>query len=348
MKLNRLIRQNEFLVALTIVGLALAIGTINPVFFSWRNLFDLLRSATVAGIFAVGVLVVLISGGIDVSFTAIAVFAMYLTVKIMLALNYQGPILAEFALAALIGVGLGLINAFFISSFRLSTLIVTLGTQTLYRGFLLFVVGSKLIRDLPAAMTDFARSNMLVLQESDGSLAQLPGAFLILVAAALFTHLLLNYTMLGRGLYALGGAPEAAARAGFKVRPIQFFIYAFAGFLAGIAGMTYASMNRQANPFDIVGTELDVIAAVVLGGATLVGGRGSVVGTLLGVFLVVMLNNSLILVGVPTVWQRVVIGLVILIGTGIPAWQQRKGGRRLGVIEDEPTPGAQADLRMAE
>lgn len=346
MKLNRLIRQNEFLVALTIVVLALIIGTINPVFFSLRNLFDLLRSATVAGIFAVGVLIVLVSGGIDVSFTAIAVFALYLTVKIVLALNYQGPIIVEFVLAALIGLGLGLINALFISVFRLSTLIVTLGTQTLFRGFLLFVIGSRLIRDIPDPMTDFARSNILVLKEPDGSLAQLPTAFLILVAAALITYLLLKYTMLGRGIYALGGAPEAAERAGFNIRRIQFFIYAFVGFLSGIAGMTYGAMNRQANPFDIVGTELDVIAAVVLGGANLMGGRGSVLGTLLGIFLVVMLNNSLILVGIPTVWQRVVIGIVILVGTGIPAWQQRKGGLRLGRVE-EAVPGPETGLSSA-
>ncbi|MGE5139699.1 MAG: ABC transporter permease, partial [Rudaea sp.] len=318
-----------------IVALALLIGFVNPVFFSLRNLFDLLRSATVAGIFSVGVLIVIVSGGIDVSFTAIAAFALYLTTKVILGLGINPPVIVEFALAAVIGLGLGLFNAIFISGFRLPTLIVTLGTQSLFRGFLLFVIGAKLIRDIPDAMTDFARTNLLVIREPDGSLAQLPFAFLILVAAAILTYWLLKYTMLGRGIYAIGGAPEAAERAGFNIPRIQFFIYGFVGFLSGIAGMTYACMNRQANPFDIVGTELDVIAAVVLGGANLMGGRGSVVGTLLGIFLVVMLNNSLILLGVPTVWQRVVIGLVIIIGTGIPAWQQRAGQTRLGAAAAE-------------
>jgi simple sugar transport system permease protein len=133
----------------------------------------------------------------------------------------------------------------------------------------------------------------------------------------------------------MGGALEAAARAGFNIMGTQFFIYGFVGFLSGIAGLTYGALNRQANPFDIVGSELDVIAAVVLGGAQLIGGRGTVIGTLLGVALVVIMNNSLILMGIPSVWQKVVIGLIIIIGTGIPAYQNRQAARRLtmGVVE---------------
>ncbi len=142
-------------------------------------------------------------------------------------------------------------------------------------------------------------------------------------------YLLLNYTTLGRGIYAVGGAREAAERAGFNVTRIQYFIYGFVGFLSGIAGMTFGSLARQANPQDIVGTELNVIAAVVLGGAQLTGGRGTVLGTVLGLILVVIANNNLILIGMPTVWQRVVIGLIILIGTGLPAIQARRASKRL-------------------
>jgi simple sugar transport system permease protein len=134
--------------------------------------------------------------------------------------------------------------------------------------------------------------------------------------------------MLGRSVYALGGAREAAERAGFNIARIQYFVYGLVGLLSGIAGITYGSLNRQANPQDIVGTELNVIAAVVLGGAQLTGGRGTVIGTVLGVVLVVVANNSLILVGVPSVWQRVVIGLIILVGTGLPAIQARRAALR--------------------
>lgn len=330
--LKQLLKQNEFLVALTIVALSIIIGLINPIFFSVENLFDLLRSAIVTGILALGVLIVIISGGIDVSFTAITVFCMYVTVKILNGIGFQGSVLVAFLVSIVIGLILGLINASLISMFKLPTLIVTLGTQSLFRGFLLFFVGSVIIRNMPPGMAEFGKANLVTLTTSNGALTSLHSAILILVAVIIGVWFLLKYTMLGRGIYALGGAPEAAERAGFNITAIQFFIYAFVGVLAGIAGIVYGALNRQADAFRLVGSELDVIAAVVLGGAQLTGGRGSVIGTLLGVALVVIMNNSLILVGIPSDWQRVVIGVVILIGVGIPAWQNWQAQRRLSVV----------------
>jgi len=324
---KRLLSRNETLVAITIIGLSLIIGFNNPVFFSVGNLFTLLRTSVVTGILAMGVLIVIISGGIDVSFTAIAVFGLYVAVKMMKGFMPDAPIWVGFAIASLVGLGLGLINAFFIAHYRLSTLIVTLGTLSMFHGFLLFAIGNEIIRDVPPALTQFARSAIVRIPLERGQ-ANLHPAILITVAAIVVTWLLLNFTMLGRGIYALGGSREAAERAGFNVNRIQYFIYGFVGFLSGIAGMTFGALARQANPQDIVGMELNVIAAVVLGGAQLTGGYGTVLGTVLGVILVILANNSLILIGVPTVWQRVVIGLIILVGTGIPAIQARRAGKR--------------------
>ena len=322
--MKRLLRRNETLVAITLVVLCLVIGLNNPTFFTWGNAFTLLRGSIVTGIFAMGVLIVIISGGIDVSFTAIGIFALYATVKIMLAYAPDMPIWMAFIIAAIIGLGLGLINAFFIAQFKLPTLIVTLGTLSMFHGFLLFAIGNQIIRqDIPPAFTDFARATVIQIPQERG-VANLHPAVFLMIAVAVLVWLLLNYTMLGRGIYALGGAPEAAERAGFNVTRIQYFIYGFVGLLSGVAGMTFGGLARQANPQDIVGMELNVIAAVVLGGAYLTGGRGTVLGTILGVILVVIANNSLILIGVPTVWQRVVIGIVILVGTGIPAIQERR------------------------
>ena len=321
---RRTIRTQEFALGLTVIALSLLIGAINPVFFSVANLFDLLRSATVEMLFALGVLVVIASGGIDVSFTAVAIFALYASVRLLNGMDYDGGMALPYLLAASIGVALGLINGLFIALFKLPTLIVTLGTQSLFRGFLLFFIGAVIIRDIPDGMTEFARSSLLTITAPNGALVSLHVAAPLPLVAAIITGLLLKYTMLGRSIYALGGAPEAAERAGFNIRRTQLFIYAFVGLLSGIAGMTYGALNRQANPFDLVGTELDVIAAVVLGGAAITGGRGSVIGTLLGVMLIVIVNNSLILVGIPSVWQRVVIGAIIIIGTGVSAYQIRR------------------------
>jgi simple sugar transport system permease protein len=329
------LRKNETLVALTIIVLSLLIGIINPVFFSVGNLFDLLRSATVMGIFAMGVLIVIISGGIDVSFTAIAIFAMYSTVRILNANMPDAPIWIAFVISALIGLGLGFVNAFFISRFKLPTLIVTLATLSMYRGLLLFAIGNKIIRDIPPSMTELSRATFVEVPMASGGVSKLHPAIFLTLATAILVFLLLRYTMLGRGIYALGGAREAAERAGFNVSRIQYFIYGFVGLLSGIAGMTYGALNRQANPQDIVGTELDVIAAVVLGGATLTGGRGSVIGALLGVALVTIMNNSLVLVGVPSEWRRVVTGLIIIIGTGIPAIQAQRNARRIGLAGNQ-------------
>jgi simple sugar transport system permease protein len=329
------LRKNETLVALTIIVLSLVIGIINPVFFTVGNLFDLLRSATVMGIFAMGVLIVIISGGIDVSFTAIAIFAMYSTVRILNANMPDAPIWIAFVISAVIGLGLGLVNAFFISRFKLPTLIVTLATLSMYRGLLLFAIGNKIIRDIPPSMTELSRATFVEVPMASGGVSKLHPAIFLTLAVAILVFLLLRYTMLGRGIYALGGSREAAERAGFNISRIQYFIYGFVGLLSGIAGMTYGALNRQANPQDIVGTELDVIAAVVLGGATLTGGRGSVIGALLGVALVTIMSNSLVLVGVPSEWRRVVTGLIIIIGTGIPAIQAQRNARRIGLAGNQ-------------
>jgi len=326
-------RRTETILAITIVFLCTYISIVNPIFFSIGNLFDLLRSSIVTGIFAMGVLLVIISGGIDVSFTAVAVFAQYATVRLLNAFMPDAPLWIVISLAAVIGLGLGMINAFFISRYRLPTLIVTLATLSMFRGFLLFAIGNKIIREIPPSMTAFARSSLLEVPMAAG-VSRLHPAIILTALAALLVWFLLKYTMLGRGIYALGGSREAAERAGFNIPRIQYFIYGTVGFLAGIGGIVYASLNRQANPQELVGSELNVIAAVVLGGASLTGGRGTVIGTLLGVALIVIMNNSLVLIGVPSEWQRVVIGVIILIGTGLPALQAQRSAKRAGGLAD--------------
>jgi len=335
--LKRIFSRQETLVGVTLLALCLTIGLINPVFWTPGNWFDLARSATVTGIFAIGVLIVLVSGGIDVSFTAIAVFSMYTTTVIMNQIGFDGGMIAFFTMSAGIGVALGLINAFFIARFRLPTLIVTLGTQSLFRGFLLFVIGSKIIRDLPPGMANYSGAFLFTVTDSRGITVGLHSAVLFLVGVAILAQIILRYTMLGRSIYALGGSREAAERAGFNIVGAQIFIYAFVGLLAGLTGMIYGGLNRQANSQDIVGQELDVIAATVLGGASITGGRGSVIGTLLGVTLVTVLSNSLILMGIPSTWQRVVIGTIIIIGTAVPAIRALRTSRRANV-EIEPVP----------
>jgi simple sugar transport system permease protein len=297
-------QKSEVVIAGILVLAMILIGLVNPAFWSLDNMFSLLRSNVIIGIMALGVLLVMISGGIDVSFPAFAVAAMYLTIKGMLYFNYDGVVL-PFVAAATMGALFGCLNAFFVYKFRMIPLIVTLGTGSMVRGFLLGVVGTSMVKP-------------------DGTTYGLTAMVAVYVVLAVALHLVLRYTMIGRGVYAMGGDPEAASRVGFNIRKITFFIYCVAGALAGFAGLLHSGMIWLANPRDFVGLELDVIAAVVLGGASIFGGRGSVLGTMLGVFMLVMVKNSLIIMKIDTTWQRVVVGVIIVIATAITAWRDRR------------------------
>lgn len=323
----RLLRTPEAALAAVLVVAALLIGLANPAFWGWGNLFGLLRSASVTGIMALGVLLVLVAGGIDVSFPAFAAAAMYLSVRAVADWGWPGGAAAMFLTAAGIGLLLGAVNALFVHSVRLVPLIVTLGTGAVVRGFLLGVIGTSVVNvgRMPPEAIAFGRLT-LVGWEADGNQIQLSVAVLVWAAAAVLVHLLLRLTVPGRGLYALGGDAEAAKRVGFDVRGLTYLAYGLAGALAGVAGMLHACLAWQASPREFIGLELDVLAAVVLGGASIFGGRGSVPGTVLGVLLLVLVNNSLILLGVPTTWQRVVVGAILVAAAGVTAMRER--GRR--------------------
>ena len=299
--------------AARIVLTCLVVGAINTDFWQLANLFDILRASVVRGLFALGVLVVLASGGLDVSFTALGALVMYtLTLFVVNVAPDLGmaPILA---LAALAGAGLGAVNGMLVNTLKAPALIVTIGTQYAFRGFLLTFIGTALFMNIPAAMDGFGRLTLISVTTERGLAVELPVYFLVLVVAALVTWWMLNFTMIGRAIFAVGGKPDIAARLGYRVGRVRVFAFAFAGLLAGLAGVIHVTANRLANPFDLAGSELPVIAAVVLGGARITGGSGTVQGTLLGVLLITLVSNVLILVGIPSSWQTAILGGFILV-----------------------------------
>ncbi|MDR3440238.1 ABC transporter permease [Telmatospirillum sp.] len=320
-----LFRRSETIIATILVLAMIAIGLVNPAFWQLDNMFSLLRSNVVIGIMALGVLMVMLSGGFDVSFPAFAVASMYLTVKGMLYFGYVGVFL-PFLVSVAIGVLCGCLNGFFVYKFRMVPLIVTLGTGSMVRGFLLGVVGTSIVNidRFPPVLIEFAKAEVFSVVKSDGTHSGLTAMVLLYFGLALLVHLVLRHTMIGRSVYALGCGAEAANRVGFNLKKTIFFIYCSAGALAGFAGILHCSMIWLANPRDFVGMDLEVIAAVVLGGASIFGGRGSVLGTMLGVFMLVMVQNSLIIMKVDTTWQLVVVGIIIVIATVATAWRDRK------------------------
>ncbi len=320
----QLMRNPEWFTVGLIVVTCLIVGSLNPRFFQFATLFDMLHSATTVSLFALGTLVVLASGGIDVSFTAIAALTMYSITKAVFAWWPECPFALILLAGALGGVVLGVINGMLVHRLKAPSLIVTIGTQYLFRGLLLTFVGTQFFMNIPHSMDDFGRLPLFFYHTADGLRAVLPVSVLALVIAAIVTWWLLNRTMMGRGVYAMGGSLAIAERLGYNLRTIHLFVFGYTGLLAGVAGILHVSTNRLANPFDLVGTELDVIAAVILGGARITGGTGTVIGTLLGVVLVTLINSVLILVGVPSTWQKVIIGAFILVAGTLFALGRRQ------------------------
>jgi len=281
------------------------------------------------GILAVGFLIVLLSGGIDVSFTAIAIAGQYISANVLMATGVDNIYLA-FLISCSVGILLGAINGLLISVFKLPTLIVTLGTLSAFHGALLAFVGTKAINtaELPDCFKVFGHNNIFVLTRADGTSYGLSVYALILLGVVIMSWLILKYTMLGRGIYAIGGNRDSAVRAGFNIVGIQFFIYCYVGFLAGIMGVMHISLLRYSNPMYIVGTELGVIAAVVLGGARITGGTGSIIGTLLGVVMISILEKNLVLMGLSSYWHQLFVGLIIIIGVSITSYQNKRRGIR--------------------
>lgn len=317
-------RRPETITFALLVTICVAVSIANPAFLQPSTLIDIGRSSVVMGLFALGVFVILAAGGIDVSFTAIAAFTMY-SVTLLVQTYLPGtPMILIILMSMLGGVALGVINGLLVHHLRVPSLIVTIGTQYLFRGFLLSFIGTVWIMSLPPQMGAFGRMPLLQFETANGATVTLPFYFLVLPAAAILTWWILNRTLMGRAIFAVGGNASIAERLGYSLRTVHLFLFGYAGALAGLAGIIHVCANRQANPFDLVGTEINVIAAVVLGGARITGGTGTVLGTILGVLLIVVINSVLVLVGIPSTWQRLVVGSFILLAAAFFVTRQRK------------------------
>ena len=256
---------------MVIIATVIIFSIANPSFLSLAHLFGVGRSTVYIGLMALGVMLVLLTGGIDISVSAIAVSSMYLTTVTLMAFDYQGTFLAAVALAVLIGGLLGLVNGVLVTWLKLPSLIVTIGTLTLYRGALLAFVGTDRFRSLPAQMAEF--SGFAVFRTSDnGRIVALHGAVLILIVIGAVLALALSRSWWGRYIYAIGDNEEAAERMGVPVRTIRVTAFVLSGALAGLAGLFYAAMSRTADPASLSGVEMTVLAAVVLGGVAVTGG----------------------------------------------------------------------------
>ncbi|KQX53784.1 MULTISPECIES: ABC transporter permease [unclassified Ensifer] len=297
----------SLLAVIIAISAVLSVSTAN--FFSLGNAFDLLNISSVNIIFAVGLLAVLIAGGIDISFAVAASVVQYGT-AIALGWIGGGGWISGLLIAGSLGILLGAINAFLIHRFRVISIVATISTFNIYFGLLMFFTKGVSIYDLPDWLTD--RLILFEHEMPDGTWIEITLPVLVMVLCVIATWVLITRTTTGRQLYAFGDNPEGARRFGINIGAMQFIAFGWLGLMAGIGGLIQAHYAQEVVPNALYGRELDVLAAVVLGGARLGGGKGSVLGCVLGVLLISITQNGLNLMGVSPFAFKMIIGAIIL------------------------------------
>ena len=297
------------LLAVLVVG-CIGLSLASDSFLTLVNLTSLLNNSAVNLIWAVGLLVVLIAGGIDISFAVAASVVQYVAVYVFQALG-GGNWALGFVVAGGLGIGLGFINAALIHYFRIITIVVTIATFNAFFGLLMFFSKGRFLYNLPDWWVD--RIIIFEHETANGTWAELTLPVAVMAACLLATWALINRTTLGRQLFAFGDNPEGARRLGINIALLQFLAFGWMGMMAGIGGLMQVNIVQEVVPNALIGRELDVLAAVVLGGARLGGGRGSVLGCVLGVMIVAVTQNGLNLLGVSPFAFKMVVGAIILI-----------------------------------
>ncbi len=326
-------RHEWFLVAVLVV-LGACITYVNPSFLTFENLTDLLKSVTVLGIFSLGLFMVIVSGGFDISFTAIAQVTQYAVVA-MMVFWFEGNIWLALAMAIFFGLILGCVNGAIIHYFRIPPIMVTIATQSLYYGVMYVITKGDLIHDIPMYFRNFSYARIIEFHKADGIAYGLTLVTFLWVVLGIAVALFLKYTRLGRSVYAVGGSRISAERLGFNLCLTTIFVYGAMGAIAGFASIVDVSIAGSVIPNSIVGKELQIIAAVILGGTAITGGKGSIQGTFLGVLLFAVLSNSLTLLKISSYYYKVFTGLIILISIAGNALQiKRQESKKVRVQVD--------------
>lgn len=321
----KMLGSTQMILLLVILAFCTVVGARQAAFLSPATIVNLMRASVFILCFALCEMVVIISGGIDVSFPAVGCVAMYVPMYIVNRVYNIDNAFFAFGLAILIGLLFGLLNGFLVSILNLPPLIATLATSSIASGAMITLLGTREFTTLPKSLEAIYRINIFTYVAKDTGFTY-PLNILVLfpVILAILTAFLLNKTMIGRGLYAIGGDKEAASKAGFNVRKLQFFAYVFAGVMTGVTAMAYNILMHSATTSALMGMEMLTIAACVIGGVRITGGHGKVSGVILGVLLIILVQNNLNMLGIPTSWQRFVVGFIILLGTILTSWQAKR------------------------
>ena len=292
------IRQYGLLIVFGII--CLIISLITPQFLTLSNLTIIVTQVSINALLAFGVTFVIITGGIDLSLGSIV--AVTGVTSAMLAHPDSYPVLIPIVMGLLAGLLMGAFNGFIITKSKIAPFIVTLGTMTIGRGLALILSDGRPVSNLSDSF------NYL----GSGTVFGIPFLILIFILVFALCSIILSKTILGRHIYAIGGNEQAARASGINIDRVKLSVYSISGLLAGLAGILLASRITTGQPNAGAGFELDAIAAVVIGGTSTTGGRGTMTGTLIGVLLIGVINNGLDLLNVTSYYQQVVMGIIII------------------------------------
>jgi simple sugar transport system permease protein len=326
--MKSIIKQKEFSIFVIVLFLCVILSFVSPVFLTFENFLDIIEGNVVMGILAVGMTLVIITGDIDVSVAAGT------TAVAVIIGNLFGflpdswiSILILFLVAPVIGLIIGLVNGMLVSKIKIPAIVVTLGTLNIINGLVLYLTNGQYLNstNFPKPFLTFANFELF----------GIPILIYILTAVAVLTWFILKHTLIGRSVLAIGGKSQSAVRVGIDYNKVKLFVFAYMGFLAGIAAIAQTAYTKAVDPNGLLGVEMMVIAAVVLGGTNIQGGRGSIQGTLLGVILLAIMQNGMILAHIDTFWQKVVTGAIIVIAVSYDQISYRRQQTKLAKIEVE-------------
>jgi ribose/xylose/arabinose/galactoside ABC-type transport system permease subunit len=307
--------SGEFGIGIAFVLEFILFALLSPYFFTPDNLLNVSLQASITAIIAAGMTFVILTGGIDLSVGSLVAFAGIVSTTV---LKTGLPPAAGFAAAILAGVAVGSLSGAFagfcITRFNIAPFIVTLATMTIWRGAAFVWTDGRPVWELPAGFAFLGTGRLLAV----------PVPTIIMVLTFIASHIILTRTRFGRYVYAVGGNIEAARLAGIRTWRVLVNVYILSGTLAALSGILLASRMNSGQPNAGVSYELDVIAAVVVGGTSLSGGAGSIVGTFIGAMLIAVLRNGLNLLNVNSYIQQVIVGVVILLAVMLDQIRRRR------------------------
>ena len=311
-KKNILEILNKFKTGIGLLALVIILSFLSPYFLTIPNLLNVVRQVSIIAIVSFGMTMVILTGGIDLSVGSMLAFSGAVTAGMIVNSGLNVFLAILIGLAA--GTALGLFNGIAVAKAKLPAFIVTLAMMTIARGFTLIYTNGRPISGFDETFRFFGA----------GYLGRIPVPVVIMVLLLFIIYVLLKKTPLGRYIYAIGGNEKATKLSGINTDKIKIAVYALNGFLAAVSGIILTSRLNSAQPMAGEGYELDAIAAVVLGGTSLSGGSGGVVGTIVGALIIAVLNNGLNLLNVSSFYQLVAKGAVILLAVFLDRKSQQQ------------------------